>query len=78
MLLALTILTNCSSALEAFGIESRTATYEVLGAKLPTASRQDTAQTRREIGEFRVLFIGLCQSQVPNPDVTCGGANGPL
>lgn len=46
--------------------ETNNETFAQLNAVLPTASRQDSEQTRREVGVFRTLFLALC------PDTVCG------
>lgn len=46
--------------------ETNKETFRQLEEVLPTASVNDTEQTKREIGVFRTLFFALC------PDSVCG------
>lgn len=64
----LTILTSCSTP--PAGSETEAEKFRQLRADLPTASRQDTEQTRTEVGRFRALFFALC------PEVVCGEGPG--
>ena len=67
ILLKLTILTSCSPAQEGSATEREE--FRHMRAVLPTASRSDTEQTRREVGTFRALFLELC------PEAVCAQAN---
>lgn len=51
-------LTACSNV--PAGSETEKEKFRQMSAVLPTASRQDTEQTKREVGVFRALFLALC------------------
>jgi hypothetical protein len=55
---------NCSGL--PAGSETNNETFRQLYELLPTASVHDDDQTKREVGIFRVVFLGLC------PDDVCG------
>ena len=57
-LILMLTLTACLKAPTAS--ETTNAVFGALGETLPTASRQDTPQTKREIGVHRKVFFDLC------------------
>lgn len=52
-------LTNCSAQQVALD-QTESAVFQALSKTLPTASRLDTEQTRREVGTHRAVFFELC------------------
>ena len=58
-------LTSCFA--QPGGFATNRETFYQLNEVLPTASTEDTEQTRLEVGTFRRVFLGLCPVDI------CGG-----
>ena len=59
MAAALALTTGCANSTTQ-ATETENALCEVWGASLPTRSRLDTEQTRKEVGESYATFAAVC------------------
>ena len=65
LLVALVLTSGCAnSTVTSAGTETKRAICEVWGASLPTRSRLDTEQTRKEVGESYATFAAVCPDYV--------------